>query len=292
MKDFLLKYFDEEVINLALNAKKYKRIFGITNSPKSKKDEVDINLAIKLYIEYKLPIYKIAMLFGVSDATLRTYFINNKVKLKGHKIGKNSDNKYFYNINTCDKAYYLGLIFADGSIMSKNKRKRLSIALTASDAYILELFNKYGNFKSNVFLTHKNDKKPRATIVINSSQVYDDLITWGVEENKSKKLMTIPKIRKNLIPHFIRGFFDGDGIAKTNGYIGFCGDYNMLSFIKKELLKECNVNDNMITYNKSNHIYYIQWSSKKDRHAIFNYLYKNKKDIYLKRKYMKIKNKL
>lgn len=70
--------------------------------------------------------------------------------------------------------------------------------------------------------------------------------------------MNIPKIRKKLIPHFIRGFFDGDGIAKTNGYIGFCGDYNMLSFIKKELLKECNVNDNMITYNKSNHIYYIQ----------------------------------
>lgn len=175
MKDFLLKYFDEEIINIVLNAKKYKRIFGITNSSKSKKDEVNIDLAIKLYIEYKLPIYKIAMLFGVSDTTLRTYFIKNKVKLKGHKIGKNSDNKYFSNINTCDKAYYLGLIFADGCIMNRNNKKRLSIALTESDAYILELFNQYGDFKSEVFLTHKNEKKPRASIVIYSSQIYDDL---------------------------------------------------------------------------------------------------------------------
>lgn len=89
--------------------------------------------------------------------------------------------------------------------------------------------------------------------------------------------------------NFLLKYFDGDGIAKSNGYIGFCGDYNMLSFIKEELIKECNVNNNKITFNKSNNIYYIQWSSKKDRNAIFNYLYKNKKDLYLKRKYKKIK---
>lgn len=33
----------------------------------------------------------------------------------------------------------------------------------------------------------------------------------------------------------------------------------------------------------------IVLNSKKDRNTIFNYLYKNKKDLYLKRKYEKIK---
>lgn len=289
MKNFLLKYFDEKLIDIVLNSKKYTRIYGIVNSPLCKKDKIDIDIAIKLYIEYKLPIYKIAMLFGVSDVTLRTYFLNSHIELKGHKIGKNSDNKYFSNINSCDKAYFLGLIFADGSIKSSNNKKNLSITLTETDSYILELFNEYANLNSNLFVSHKEDLKPRKGLSIHSSQIYDDLINLGVEENKSKKLMTIPKIRKKLIPHFIRGYFDGDGIAKSNGYIGFCGDYNMLSFIKEELIKECNVNNNKITFNKSNNIYYIQWSSKKDRNAIFNYLYKNKKDLYLKRKYKKIK---
>ena len=289
MKDFLLKYFDKNIVDIVLNSKKYKRIYGNTNSPLSKKNNVDINLAIKLYTLYKLPIYKIAMLFGVSDITLRAYFIQNKINLKGHKVGKNSDNKYFSNINSCDKAYFLGLIFADGNIRSSNNKKNLSISLTESDAYILELFNRYANFNSNLFINHKEDIKPRKGLSIHSQKIYDDLIKLGVEENKSKKLMTIPKIRKNLIPHFIRGYFDGDGIAKSNGYIGFCGDYNMLSFIKEQLINECNVKDNKITFNKSNNIYYIQWSSKKDRNTIFNYLYKNKKDLYLKRKYEKIK---
>lgn len=289
MKDFLLKYFDKNIVDIVLNSKKYKRIYGNTNSPLSKKNNVDINLAIKLYTLYKLPIYKIAMLFGVSDVTLRAYFIQNKINLKGHKVGKNSDNKYFSNINSCDKAYFLGLIFADGSIRSFNNKKNLSITLTETDSYILELFNKYANLNSKLFISHKEDLKPRKGLSIHSSQIYNDLITLGVEENKSKKLMIIPKIRTKLIPHFIRGYFDGDGIAKSNGSIGFCGDYNMLSFIKEQLIEKCNVKDNKITFNKSNNIYYIQWSSKKDRKAIFNYLYKNKKDLYLKRKYEKIK---
>lgn len=90
----------------------------------------------------------------------------------------------------------------------------------------------------------------------------------------------------------IRGYFDGDGIAKSNGYIGFCGSYDIINEIKNELLKHCDVKNNKITFNKTNHIYYIQWASKKDRNNIFNYLYNNKQDLYLKRKYEKIKNNL
>lgn len=296
MKDFLLNYFDEEIVDTTLKAKKYKRIFGVINSPVSKESEVDIDLAIKLYNKYKLPIYKIAMLYGVSDATMRTYFIKHNVNLKGHRVGKNSDNKYFSNINSCDKAYYLGLIFADGCIQSREHKgqKMFSIGLMEDDKYILETLNKYGNFNTDVTLSHTNDtnRKPLAVLRVHSSQVYDDLVKLGVEEHKSHKLMNIPKIRKQLIPHFIRGFFDGDGIAKSNGYIGLCGDYNMISFIKQHLIEECGVKDNMITFNKSNNIHYIQWGSKKDRQAIFDYLYKNKKDLYLKRKYEKIKQNL
>lgn len=285
MKELLYSKFNKELVDSVLKSKKYRKIL-------STPQKIDLKLCIDLYLNYKLPIYKIAMLYGISDGTLRSYFIKANVPLKGHRIGKNSFNNYFETINSADKAYFLGLIVADGNIYSGNNKKRLQISLTDEDKYILERFNNYAKFNTNLIVSHPEDTKPRQMLAVTSIKIYDDLVKYGIKENKSHKSTHIPNIPKYLIPHFIRGYFDGDGIAKKEGYIGFCGSYEIISEIKNELIKECNVKDNKITYNKSNHIYYIQWGSKEDIKSIFNYLYKNKQDLYLTRKYNKIKNKL
>ena len=296
LKEFLLNYFEEELIDLVLNSKKYKRIYGETKSPVSKINSVDIELCKTLYIEYKMPIYKIAMLYGVSDATMRTYLIKNNVVLKGHKCGKNSQNDYFENIDTPDKAYFLGLIVADGCIMDNstntNERKVLSLSLTEDDEYILKTFNKYGNFNEKILTSHKEDTKPRKMIRISSSKIYDDLYNLKIRPRKSTENKTyMPEINNELIPHFIRGYFDGDGIAFSSGYIGFCGCDTLLIQIRDWLVSN-GMSYKELYYNKSNHIYYLQWSAKDDRKKFFNLIYKDKKDLYLIRKYNKIKNKL
>lgn len=294
MKEYLLKYFDEDLIEQVLSSNKYKRIIGSKNNTKGQKEKININIATTLYEKYNLPLYKIAMLFGVSDASIRTYLINNNVMMKGHKCGINSFNNYFEKIDSADKAYFLGLTFADGNIRTDSRgggRKIFSIMLTEEDKYILERFNKYANFNSKLIIHHKKEIKPRYGLQINSTKIYDDLINLGITPRKSKEgLKLIPNIPKEYIPHFIRGYFDGDGIAKKEGYIGFCGDIKIIEYIKKELILKCNVRNNTITFNKSNNIHYVQWSSLKDVKAIFDYMYKDKKDLYLDRKYKKIKN--
>jgi len=47
-------------------------------------------------------------------------------------------------------------------------------------------------------------------VSINSKKIVSDLINLGCTNNKSKTI-TMPKIPDNLIDHFIRGYFDGDG---------------------------------------------------------------------------------
>ena len=290
MIKYLQKYFNKDLIDKVLSLRKYDKNLN-TN-----KTQLNMDVIKTLYIDYKLPLYKIAMLYGVSDATIGRRLKKEKCNMRGHRCGKNSNNNYFENIDSPDKAYYLGLIFADGNIRIDNRinkgiSKIFQISLTEEDKYILETFNKYANFNTSLIQHHINDKKPRYGLCINSSKIYDDLIKLGVTPRKSKEgIDFIPKISEDLISHFIRGYFDGDGIAKKEGYIGFCGDLKIIQYIKSQLVAKCNVKTNTITYNKANHIYYIQWSSKKDIQSIFNYLYKDKSDLYLKRKYKKIKN--
>lgn len=290
MIEYLQKYFDEDLINKVMSSNKYDRNLN-TN-----KIQLNIEVIKTLYLKYELPLYKIAMLYGVCDVTIGRRLRKENCLMKGHKCGKNSNNNYFENIDSSDKAYFLGLIFADGNIRIDNRNNKgvskiFQISLTEEDNYILETFNQYANFNSSLIKHHNNDNKPRYGLCINSSKIYDDLNNLGVTARKSKEgIEFIPDLSDELIPHFIRGYFDGDGIAKKEGYIGFCGDIKVIQYIKTQLIAKCNVKDNAITYNKSNSIYYIQWASKKDVQSIFNYLYKDKSNLYLKRKYIKIKN--
>ena len=288
MKEYMLQYFNEKLIDEVLQAKKYYRIYGETKSPLSKYNNIDITICITLYEIYNLPIYKIAMLYGVSDATMRTYLKNNNVDLKGHKVGKNSSNNYFETIDTVDKAYFLGLIVADGSIMDygKNKgyeKKVLALELTESDEYIIKKFMEYSNINTKIY--HNNSTR---SIKVNSSKLYDDLINLKVYPNKSYIGTSFPDIPKELYSHFIRGYFDGDGIANKHGYIGFCGSLDLLTNIKDILISELHINNVKISYNKSNGIYYVQWSAKENCKTLFNYLYQDKNDLYLVRKYEKL----
>ena len=291
MKEYLIQFFSEDLINEVLQAKKYYRIHGVNNSPISKYSSINIDVCITLYETYKLPIYKIAMLYGVSDATMRTYLLSNNINLKGHKVGKNSFNNYFETIDTPDKAYYLGLIVADGSLIDFGKdkgyeKKTLSLELTESDSYIIDKFLKYSGIKCKIYSNNKSTK----SIKVNSSKIYDDLVNLKVYPNKSYIGTCFPDISKELYSHFIRGYFDGDGIANKHGYIGFCGSLELLTDIKKHLIKELKLNDVKITYNKQNGIYYVQWSAKENCKTLFNYLYKDKNDLYLTRKYDKLYN--
>ena len=296
MEEYLLNYFDKDLIKIVLNSKKYKRLIKQEKHYSKLKDIVNLEICKKLYIEYKLPIYKIAMLYGVSDVTIRNYFIKyNLVELKGHRIGKNSFNNYFETIDSNDKAYFLGLIIADGCLGNSstitNIRKFFSIELTEEDKYILEIFNQMANFNKKLIISHKKDLKPRYKLSISSSKIYDDLYALGVRERKSKVGTSIPNLKEKFIPHFIRGVFDGDGIAFSSGYIGFCGDYNLLNQIKEYLVNK-GMKNAKIWFNKSNNIYYMQWSAIADRRKFFEIIYKDKENLYLKRKYYKILNKL
>jgi len=96
-------------------------------------------------------------------------------------------------------------------------------------------------------------------------------------------------IENNLIRHFIRGYFDGDGsVYENNGTlnISIVGTIDFLNEIKKMLINNCNLNDTMFDdrhLERKNNICALRYGGNIIVNRIYHYLYDNSM-IYLKRK--------
>ena len=119
-------------------------------------------------------------------------------RLNRHKV----DETFFDFIDSESKAYFLGLMFSDGSV-SRNqfyvKLKDEDILLKFRDELKCDypIFTKYSPYKSY-------------TLTISSQTLCSALIKLGCVPNKTR-VIQLPRLRADLYRHFIRGFFDGDG---------------------------------------------------------------------------------
>lgn len=262
---------------------------------------------IKQYYTNGETIRAISKKMGIKEGTVNYWLRKfNVTRARGPQSKCNHD--YFENIDTPNKAYFLGLLYADGSILdgkTKNGRDKLtiSIELKSSDSYILEEFRKQIEYETEVkmdkgrisHITVKNKTykilKDNAYLRISCTKMAQDLIKWGCVIRKTEKLTKIPDIPKELIRYFLLGFFDGDGIAsfgKFSHYVGFCGTLNMMEDIALYLHRELNLPLKKPYYNKSNKIYYLQYTPKEQIRKIYDYFYKNLKIPHLIRKENKI----
>lgn len=124
----------------------------------------------------------------------------------------------FSNIDTEEKAYWLGFIAADANISSK--RGVLTIVLSSEDEKHLSKFLSFVSSNKTIrYIWSKSPSKDiyykHARIDINSVQMIKDLERYGIGAKKSLTLLP-PLIDKKFYIPFIRGYFDGDGGISTH----------------------------------------------------------------------------
>lgn len=225
----------------------------------------------------------------------------NSLKNYNHSI---QTRKYFFNenyfetIDTQNKAYWLGFLYADGYVKRHTKDGkidggRLVITLKSDDAYILEEFLK--EIESNDIARNRQLKQGdkiycQSSIYLNSVKLVEDLIANGCIQNKSLVLRR-PELNRDLISHFIRGYFDGDGCVQFYPQrYAYC--YSILG--TKDVLTYIIESANLTHYNirnaKSNsECLELRIFSKNELIRFHNYIYDNK-TTFLKRKYDKSKS--
>lgn len=155
---------------------------------------------------------QLSKIFNVSDSLIRSVWI--KYGLNGKR---NScyvlDENYFSNIDTPAKAYFLGFLASDGCLWSDDYRFLVKLQLQQRDKHILELFSK--EVKTNKPLI-KVQNGNYFCIEICSETMFKDLMNLGLTPKKTQTYKIKVLKHKKLMPHFLRGFFDGDGCITFN----------------------------------------------------------------------------
>jgi hypothetical protein len=211
----------------------------------------------------------------------RSYTIRRTYKINEH---------YFDTIDSNDKAYFLGLLFADG--YNNQKHGLISISLIKEDSKVLnKLSEKIYLEPKELYHIQSNlgCSKPQEKLVISNRNISNQLLKYGCFQNKSQTLSFPNNIKKELIPHFIRGYFDGDGciyINKNNyptitiiGTYNFC--LNINSYIK---------DIGKIYKTPSDKMFILKLNGKDKIKYFYNIIYKDQECIKLDRKYNKFIN--
>jgi hypothetical protein len=131
------------------------------------------------------------------------------------------------------QAYVLGWILSDGHI-NKNSNC-ISLKLQQKDAPILELIKKLLDCNGRIIIEKRRaihfkgmKAQDRAVLNVFSRELKNNLNDLGFDNKKGEQMKFPVFLKKNLIPHFLRGYIEGDG----------CISY---SYDKKRLLGEFNV---------------------------------------------------
>ena len=243
---------------------------------------------INKYLNENYTLKQLGKEFNCSYPTIRNLLNKHKIKSRGNKQGYPRDEFYFNKIDTEEKAYWLGFLYADGCVHSNN----YEISVNITDREHVEKF-KTAIKAFNHSITEIQDKrfqnaKTLYHFSIRDKQLHQDLIKWGCIPQKSLLINKIPNIPRDYVSHFLRGYFDGDGslhyLRGTNNYrISFVGTKDFLNDIQKELQTNVSLQSNI-----AGKAYVLQIAGRKQIERILNYLYNNSKENNrLNRKYQK-----
>ena len=157
---------------------------------------------------------------SVSERAFSRVLKDNNINGKNKNRYRLND-RYFKNIDNEHKAYWLGLLYADGYV-GNEKFNNIVISLTISDMYILEEFAKDIEFTGDIRIDENgggfSNGTPKAVLNFSSIEMAKDLRRIGLYPGKSQTMTSIPDLPEELIPHFIRGYFDGDGSIHTTKF--------------------------------------------------------------------------
>jgi intein-encoded DNA endonuclease-like protein len=223
--------------------------------------------------------------YSATPTSIRRMLKENGVPLRmgqGNSI-YHCNEDFFEEINTEEKAYWLGFLYADGCISITKYSYYIILSLKGEECEFehLKKFNASLESTYPIKIYKFSDaygEREKVQVALNSKKLAKDLINKGCTPRKSLILNfpTEEQVPLHLINHFVRGYFDGDGsIYKNtcdNQYnIGIIGT---LEFLNK--LKELtNITTKLSTKENHKNTYNFRIGGNKKTQKFLDWLYKD-----------------
>ena len=200
----------------------------------------------------------------------------------------NIDETFFDVIDTEEKAYFLGFLYADG--YNNTDRNSVALSLKEDDKEILEKLNNL--LQPNKPLQYVKIKTTNSSnqyrLVIANNHISQKLVELGCDKAKTYSLIfpSEKQVPKYLVRHFVRGYFDGDGWVGKKA-IDVVSTLNFCNSLAEILNQELNVNSYIRARfpERKNNIRQLEINHKQAR-TFLKWIY-NDSAIYLQRKYDK-----
>lgn len=248
------------------------------------------------YIENNWSLKQLHDFYQCDADKLSTKWKQNGWKVNDRRRRTAPDHNFFSVIDSEIKAYILGLFASDGHIEKRSYGSyTLKWDIQRRDQELLHLINEYvGNNTYNVF--HLKDREISG-ISITSKQIGEDLSKLGYDNRKTHTCRSLPRIQDDMMKHFLRGYFDGDGCICVNkakqGYNRFFSISSGHPEVLNEILPYLPI-DNKSYIKTSDKLFgskivdcsVLSIHNRHDIENIFHYLYDNS-NFFLKRKYEK-----
>lgn len=237
---------------------------------------------------------KLGRKYGVKRQTIAKYLKERNIDVINYQNRCRIDETVFDVIDTEEKAYWLGFLYADGNISSEGHRFEINLS-TKDLNHMLKLksFLKGDDLQIRID-TNKGEQYPMCRLSVRNKHLWDALNEKGCTPCKSLTLQwPDEKIFKSraLIRHFIRGYWDGDGtigLYKTEKYglnfsFSAVGTPAFLSGVQN-IIGLGGYLKNASTPSEPSKAWVLSYGALKSRKAA-RFLYQNA-NIYLERKYL------
>lgn len=223
----------------------------------------------------------LAKYYNTSVQSLYKSLEHSKVVLRHNgadKIKYSQNDHYFDAIDHQDKAYWLGFLFADGY----NNETSHTATLTLCDENEVKYLKEDIGCDRPVYA--QNDRV--YTIKLRSKHLSATLASHGCVQAKSLILTFPTTVPDDLIPHFIRGYFDGDGCIHNrknsdNYVVHIIGTEHFVKEMQKAIPGK-----SFIHQRSKKSVWFLGIYRKKDVVAFGDWLY-NDANRYMKRKKVK-----
>lgn len=271
----------------------YLRDNGIIVENRQNKLNFDLDLDIIPRYNQGISLSKLAKQYNTTIQTLSKKLKERGIEVINRQNATKFNENVFDSVDTEEKAYWLGFIFADGTISSRDYSFELS--LSAIDTEHLIKFNQFTQHnKDNVKIgTVKcgNKEFTRCRWSVVNKHLWNVLNNYGCTPRKSNTLkfpnVDIFKDISLIIP-FIRGYFDGDGcLTNTKEYpkASFLGTEQFLTILKNYLLNY-SINSGKLVIDPREAFTRTLNISQTDVFKFLHLIYDNS-NVYLDRKYNK-----
>lgn len=260
---------------------------------------------IEIVEKYKTGVYtceKLSKEYGIKGNSISALLKRRGISINSNRSQlsrKYSLNEYYFDkIDTEEKAYFLGLLYADGNNCVTNNC--IYIGLHEIDKLILEKFKiALGSNRDLVFRdrTMEKNKSNQYALKVQSKHMSKQLIKLGCVPNKSLILEfpTIEQVPENLLNHFLRGMWDGDGTiyrdksCSNNKRCSLTSTRNFCLSAKDIIKSYTGISFGIYSYYKNKISSDLKVGGNKKSKIFLDWLYNNA-TIYLERKFISYMN--